>query len=160
MTGALLSIRNLSKRYAGVVAVDDLSCDIEAGGITGLIGPNGSGKSTLFDCVTGTSRADTGTVAFAGRPIGGRATNVIARRGLARTFQNLSIFPELTIEQNLLVAAQAHGGFSFLREVIGGAALRASERNAVMRAEKLLSGSSCHLSVIALRASSLTASRS
>jgi ABC-type branched-subunit amino acid transport system ATPase component len=139
VTQALLSISNLSKHYSGVLAVDDLSFDIEAGRITGLIGPNGSGKSTLFDCVTGTGRADTGEVAFDGRPISGLAVHVIARRGLARTFQNLSIFPELTAEQNLLTAAQAHSGFSYLREIAGGAAVRSTEERAGVRAETLLS---------------------
>lgn len=138
MTESLLSVRNLSKHYSGVVALDDFSCDVEAGKITGLIGPNGSGKSTLFDCVTGISRADHGKVAFAGSSIAGLAAHVIARRGLARTFQTLRIFPQLTSEQNLLAAAQAHGGFSYLREVAGGASVRSAEERAATRAETLL----------------------
>jgi ABC-type branched-subunit amino acid transport system ATPase component len=138
LTGPILSIRNLRKNYSGVIALDDVSCDIEAGGIIGLIGPNGSGKSTLFDCVTGISRADHGAVEFAGSPIAGLAAHVIARRGLARTFQNLRIFPQLTAEQNLLAAAQAQSGLSFLREVAGGASVRSNEEQAAARAETLL----------------------
>ncbi len=101
---ALLAIRNLSHRYDGLLALDDISLELEPGTITALIGPNGAGKSTLFDCVTGRVSPQTGSMLFDGRSLRDLAPHRIAQAGLVRTFQNLELFEDLSIEQQLLVA--------------------------------------------------------
>lgn len=108
MTGpgdALLEVEHLAKRFGGVTAVDDCSFTVEAGTITALIGPNGSGKTTVFNLITGYLRADSGRIAFAGRTYARPDPAALYRRGLSRTFQQARVFPELTVLDNLIVAA-------------------------------------------------------
>ncbi len=100
----LLEVRELSHRYGGLVALAELSLRLSAGTITALVGPNGAGKSTLFDCLSGIVQPQTGHIVFAGRPLNGLSTHHIARAGLVRTFQNLDLFRDMTVEDNLLVA--------------------------------------------------------
>jgi ABC-type branched-subunit amino acid transport system ATPase component len=100
-----LAVRGLSKRFGGLLAVNDCSFEVEAGKVVGLIGPNGSGKSTVFNCVTNHLRADGGTVLHDGVPLGGLALHAVARRGIGRTFQEVKIFRELTVWENLGLAA-------------------------------------------------------
>ncbi len=100
-----LEVAEVTKRFGGVVAVNRCSIALEASRIYGLIGPNGSGKSTLFDCITGATRLDAGTVSLCGRRIDGLAPHRVARLGVGRTFQNVRVFPELTALENLLVAS-------------------------------------------------------
>jgi ABC-type branched-subunit amino acid transport system ATPase component len=102
---ALLEIEGLCKRFGGVQAVDDCSFAVESGTVTGLIGPNGSGKTTVFNLVTGYLRADAGSVRFAGRAVRWPNPTRLARRGLARTFQQARVFPNLTALENLVLAA-------------------------------------------------------
>jgi branched-chain amino acid transport system ATP-binding protein len=108
MTGALLSVRGLTRRFGGLTAVDALDFDVPEGAIFGLLGPNGSGKTTALDLISGKQRPDGGTVTFDGRAIGGEAPDRIARRGIARTFQLVRVLPSLTCAENV-VAALAHG---------------------------------------------------
>jgi neutral amino acid transport system ATP-binding protein len=105
---ALLEVERASKRFGGVVAVDDCSLSVEAGTITGLIGPNGSGKTTVFNLVTGYLPADAGTIRFDGRVVRRPDPMRLARRGLIRTFQQARVFPNLTVVENLVLAAP-HG---------------------------------------------------
>lgn len=135
---AALSVRKVSKAYRGVAALDAVSLDVAPGSITGLIGPNGSGKSTLFDCITGFQPPDAGEVRLAGRDIGGLAPQRIARLGLRRTFQQLRVFPELTVRENLLTAAQSAPGHSLAAELLRTSAVRAHERAMRSRAQALL----------------------
>jgi len=103
----ILEIRNLSKSYGAVRAVNDVSMHIERGEIAGLIGPNGSGKSTFFDCSTGLARPDTGTVILDGQDITGWSLNRIAREGrMLRSFQKTVTFKALDVEENLIIAGQ------------------------------------------------------
>jgi ABC-type branched-subunit amino acid transport system ATPase component len=102
---ALLEVDNVSKRFGGVVAVDECSFCVARGTITGLIGPNGSGKTTVFNVVTGYLPADRGTVSFDGRTIRRPNPTRLARRGLIRTFQQARVFPNLTVVENLALAA-------------------------------------------------------
>ena len=104
---AVLEIRNLSKSYGAVKAVNDVSMHVGVGEIGGLIGPNGSGKSTFFDCVTGLSRPDTGIVLLDGQDITGWSLNRIARDGkMLRSFQKTVTFKALDVEDNLIIAGQ------------------------------------------------------
>ncbi|MDR7533530.1 MAG: branched-chain amino acid ABC transporter ATP-binding protein/permease [Armatimonadota bacterium] len=105
----LLRVAHLSKRFGGVQAVRDVSFDVYRGEICGLIGPNGAGKSTLFDCITGFTRPDAGAVHLDGMLLSGREPYQAAWAGLARTFQAMRIFPELSAWENLM-CAQEHRG--------------------------------------------------
>ena len=103
----LLSIRNVSKNYGVVAAVNDVSLDVAKGEICGVIGPNGSGKSTLFDCVTGLQKPSAGSVSLAGTDITGWPINRIAREGgLLRSFQRTVVFETATPEENLIISGQ------------------------------------------------------
>jgi ABC-type branched-subunit amino acid transport system ATPase component len=102
----LLEVRDLRKRFGGIVAVDGCSFSVDTGTITGLIGPNGSGKTTVFNAITGYLRADTGTVRFDGQDVRRPDPARLYRRGLSRTFQQTRVFPQLTLVENLVVAVQ------------------------------------------------------
>jgi branched-chain amino acid transport system ATP-binding protein len=104
MTGALLTIDNLGKRFGGFVALEGIQLDVRAGERLGLIGPNGSGKSTLVNCVSGTLRNETGRVRFDGHALDGLAAHRRTRLGLARSFQLPRPFRGLTVAENLRVA--------------------------------------------------------
>jgi ABC-type branched-subunit amino acid transport system ATPase component len=106
---SLLRIDNLSKRFGGVVAVDECSITVEAGSITGLIGPNGSGKTTVFNVVTGFIPSDKGTVSFKSKSIDGLGPDRIYELGIGRTFQLARIFPRLTALENMLVPVRRQG---------------------------------------------------
>jgi branched-chain amino acid transport system ATP-binding protein len=105
---ALLSLKGVSKRFRGLVAVDAVSFDVSAGELFAVIGPNGAGKTTLFNMIAGAIAPDEGSIAFAGEPIGGLPPDVVCRRGIARTFQIVRPFPALTVEDNVLVGALLH----------------------------------------------------
>jgi ABC-type branched-subunit amino acid transport system ATPase component len=102
---ALLEVEQARKRFGGVVAVDDCSFAVEAGTITGLIGPNGSGKTTVFNLVTGYLPSDGGRFRFAGQTVRRPEPTRLARKGLIRTFQQARVFPNLTVLENLALAA-------------------------------------------------------
>jgi branched-chain amino acid transport system ATP-binding protein len=105
---ALLAVQNVTKRFGGIVAVDGVSLDVDAGEIVGLIGPNGAGKTTLFNLVTGIYRPDAGELVFVGTSLAGVAPHRVVSLGIARTFQNLELFPSMTVLENVLVAADRH----------------------------------------------------
>jgi branched-chain amino acid transport system ATP-binding protein len=102
----VLKVDGLRVQYGGVVAVDDVSFGIEAGQLVGLIGPNGAGKTTLVDALTGYVRPTRGRVTFGGEDVTGRPAYRLARAGIARTFQSVELFDDLTVRENLLVAAE------------------------------------------------------
>jgi branched-chain amino acid transport system ATP-binding protein len=100
---ALLEIRNVTRRFGGIVAIDDVSLDVEAGQIVGLIGPNGAGKTTLFNVVTRLYKPDSGELRLDGRSLLRTPVHRIAGRGIARTFQNVELFGTMTVLDNVLV---------------------------------------------------------
>jgi branched-chain amino acid transport system ATP-binding protein len=102
---ALLSIRNITRRFGGIVAIDDVSLDVDAGRIVGLIGPNGAGKTTLFNVVTRLYRPDSGALEFNGKSLLRTPPHRIVRRGIARTFQNVELFRTMSVLDNVLVGA-------------------------------------------------------
>jgi ABC-type Fe3+/spermidine/putrescine transport system ATPase subunit len=114
----LLVVQDLRVTYGGVTAVDKVSLTVNEGEIVGLIGPNGAGKSSLIDALTGYHPAAGGQVTFAGVPITGARPYRIARRGLIRTFQSVELFDDLTVEENLLVAAEQPSPWSVLRDLV------------------------------------------
>ena len=102
---ALLSIRNVTRRFGGIVAIDDVSLDVERGRIVGLIGPNGAGKTTLFNVITRLYRPDAGELELDGRSLLRTPPHRVVRRGIARTFQNVELFRSMTVLDNVLVGA-------------------------------------------------------
>jgi branched-chain amino acid transport system ATP-binding protein len=102
---ALLSVRNVTRRFGGIVAIDDVSLDVAKGQIVGLIGPNGAGKTTLFNVVTRLYKPDSGELEFDGKSLLRTPPYRIVRRGIARTFQNVEVFRSMTVLDNVLVGA-------------------------------------------------------
>ena len=102
---ALLSVRKITRRFGGIVAIDEVSLEVEQGQIVGLIGPNGAGKTTLFNVITRLYRPDAGELDFDGRSLLRTPPHRIVRRGIARTFQNVELFRTMTVLDNVLVGA-------------------------------------------------------
>jgi branched-chain amino acid transport system ATP-binding protein len=135
---ALLQVRGLTKKYLGLTAVDDVSYEVEAGTIVGLIGPNGSGKSTSIDCISGFQPANGGQWSLGGVDLTGLPPHKIARAGLTRSFQTVRAYDELTLLENLYVAAQETDGVGWLQALWRGKPLRVAESAAEARAHDLL----------------------
>jgi branched-chain amino acid transport system ATP-binding protein len=107
----LLALDQARLRFGGIVALDDVSLDVPEGSIAGLIGPNGAGKTTAFNVITGLYRLDSGDVVFDGRSLRRVRPSRVIRLGIARTFQNLELFPRLTVLENVLVGGHAWSRF-------------------------------------------------
>lgn len=107
---SLLSLRNVTRRFGGVVALDGVSFDVEEGQISGLIGPNGAGKTTAFNVITRLYTPTEGEVLLAGESLLKTPVHGIVRRGIARTFQNVELFRTMTVLDNVLVGAHTRGG--------------------------------------------------
>ena len=135
---ALFEVDGLTKRFLWVTAVDGVDLSVEAGELVSLIGPNGSGKTTLFNCVTGYLALDGGRVTFRGRDVTGVAAHRIARLGIGRTFQLVSVFPRLSAIENLLTFLQQHQEESVLARLVRARRVRRYEAVAVERARSLL----------------------
>ncbi len=102
---ALLSLNSVSKRFRGLVAVDNVGFDVPEGSLFAVIGPNGAGKTTLFNMIAGAMPSDAGAINFAGEPINGLPPDQVCRRGIARTFQIVRPFAALSVEDNVIVGA-------------------------------------------------------
>ncbi|WP_372604675.1 ABC transporter ATP-binding protein [Actibacterium sp.] len=109
-TDHVLSVRNISKSFGAIHAVRDVSFDVEKGEVLGLIGPNGSGKSTLFNCILGQLTPNSGEVFVDGKSVAGKSAYQLSRLGVGRTFQQLSVFPQMTVIDNIIMAGQEHRG--------------------------------------------------
>ena len=115
--GALLTVSDLTVRHGGLVALQDVSLAVQRNEVAGLIGPNGAGKTTFIDTVSGFTASASGAVHFEGTPIDALAPHERARRGLARTFQSLELFDDLTVRENLIVAAEPVRRFGLLGDL-------------------------------------------
>lgn len=102
----ILEAKNVTKRFGGLVAVNDFSFNIPSGGIVSIIGPNGAGKTTFFNCVTGFYKFDEGDILFTGRSLKGRSPDYITHLGIARTYQNIRLFSNMTALENILVGME------------------------------------------------------
>ena len=102
---ALLSIRHVTRRFGGIVAIDEVSLDVERGQVVGLIGPNGAGKTTLFNVITRLYKPDSGQLEFDGKSLLRTPPHRVVRRGIARTFQNVELFKTMSVLDNVLVGA-------------------------------------------------------
>ena len=104
---ALLSIRNVTRRFGGIIAIDEVSLDVGRGQIVGLLGPNGAGKTTLFNVITRLYKPDSGELEFDGKSLLRTPPHRVVRRGIARTFQNVELFRTMTVLDNVLVGAHS-----------------------------------------------------
>jgi branched-chain amino acid transport system ATP-binding protein len=104
----MLTVRSLAKNFAGIRAVADVSFDLHAGEIVSMIGPNGAGKTSVFNVITGFYSADAGSIRFNGQEINDRPSHEIARLGIGRTFQNIELFRDMTVSDNMRVGCQCH----------------------------------------------------
>ena len=134
--GPILEVRNLRKRFGGLVAVAGLDFDLREGEILGLIGPNGAGKTTTFNIIAGTYHADGGEVRFAGENILGLAPHQIARRGIMRTFQHNRPFGGMPVIDNVMVGAHTRFSSGFSKLLLGGG--KQEEQTQRRRAEELI----------------------
>ena len=114
----LLEVKGLTRRFGGIVALDDVSFDADEGEIVGLIGPNGAGKTTAFNVITRLYRPDSGELDFEGESLLSTPPHGIVRRGIARTFQNLELFETMTVRENVLVGTHARVGSRSADEVL------------------------------------------
>ena len=105
---ALLTLDGVSKRFRGLVAVDQVSLAVPQGAIFAVIGPNGAGKTTLFNMIAGAMAPDAGSIRFAGKEVQGLPADAVCRRGIARTFQIVRPFPALSVEDNVVIGALLH----------------------------------------------------
>lgn len=110
MSGPVLEVRDVRKRFGGITAVDGVSFDVHEGEVLGIIGPNGCGKSTLFNCILGQLQPTEGSVKLDGADVTGMRPCDLNRLGVSRTFQLLQVFPQLTVRENLVLAGQEHRG--------------------------------------------------
>lgn len=133
-----LEIDQLTMRFGGLVAVDNVSMSIRQGEIHGLIGPNGSGKTTIFNVLSGYYKPTSGTITFEGKRISGLPAHRITATGFARTFQNMRLFKTMTVLENLLVAMGHHAKVGLLQEIFDPVAVRAEEQRFTKRAMELL----------------------
>ncbi len=105
---AILETRKVSKRFGGLVAVREIDFELKEQGIQSIIGPNGAGKTTLFNCITGFYSPEEGDIFFEGRPITGLSTDRVTKRGISRTYQNIRLFKNMTVVENILVGMHPH----------------------------------------------------
>jgi branched-chain amino acid transport system ATP-binding protein len=115
---ALLEVRNVTRRFGGIIALDKVSFDVEAGEIVGLIGPNGAGKTTTFNVITRLYRPDDGELVFAGESLLATPPHRVVQRGIARTFQNLELFKTMTVRENIVVGTHARAGDRTVDEIV------------------------------------------
>jgi branched-chain amino acid transport system ATP-binding protein len=134
----LLAFTNVTQKFGGLTAVDDLTFSIEAGSIVAMIGPNGAGKSTVFNLITGIYAPTAGTITFDGRPLAGISTSRIAAAGVARTFQNIRLFAFMSALDNVMTGEHARMKASLLDSLLHTPAQRAEERRVMERARALL----------------------
>ncbi len=138
MSGSLLEITGLTKHFGGLPALSEVSFQAVKGQVTSLIGPNGAGKTTLINCLTGVLRPDAGAIDFAGADLAGMPAHQVARLGITRTFQNLRIFPRLSVLDNVLCGLTVQAGDSMMNALLRPPGLRHRERRLKLTALEAL----------------------
>jgi branched-chain amino acid transport system ATP-binding protein len=134
----LLELRDVAKSFGGLRVVDDLNLEVREGEIVSVIGPNGAGKTTVFNLVTGIYAPDAGEIVFAGREIAGLAPHKITGLGIARTFQTLRLFLNMSVKENVMAAAYGHTSSTVLESVLRLPRARREERETEQLAEEKL----------------------
>ncbi len=134
----LLEARGVTVRFGGLVAVDGVSAAFAPGELVGIIGPNGAGKTTFFNVITGLYTPDTGNFELAGKPYQPTAVHEVARAGIARTFQNIRLFAEMTALENVMVGRHVRTGSGLLGALLRTRSFREEEQRIADRARELL----------------------
>ena len=127
MSDVILELRGISKKFGGVQALDDVTMTVRDGSIHGIIGPNGAGKTTLFNVITGLVRPDSGELLFQGRVLGRLKPHSLVPIGISRTFQNIRLFREMTVLDNVMVAQHTHSPTPILSILLGTSKARKCE---------------------------------
>jgi len=135
---AILTANNMTKRFGGLMAVDTLDVAIEEHSIHSIIGPNGAGKTTFFNCVTGFYKPEVGSILFDNHSLVGLLPDRIVQKGIARTYQNIRLFPNLTAKENILVGIHSHLKSGFLGIVLNLPGTQKEEKEASEEADRLL----------------------
>ena len=138
MNQTILNVSNVSKRFGGLQALSDVRLRIEKGQVYGLIGPNGAGKTTFFNVITGLYTPDSGTFELGGAPYEPTAVHEVAKAGIARTFQNIRLFAEMTALENVMVGRHIRTSSGVLGAVFRTAGFKSEEREIAARARELL----------------------
>jgi branched-chain amino acid transport system ATP-binding protein len=136
--GELLTISGLSKRFGGLVAVNDVSFAVQEGEILSVIGPNGAGKSTLFKLIASFLRPTSGEVRFRSQRISGLAPHIVARKGVVRTFQETTIFKGMTVRDNVIIAHHLRSHASLAGFYLGSVAAKRDEEDFAHSADEIL----------------------
>jgi branched-chain amino acid transport system ATP-binding protein len=139
MTAKLLELEGVSKRFGGLNVIQELDLHVDEGEIVSVIGPNGAGKTTLFNLITGVYRPDSGDIRFEGETLVGLEPHRITARGIARTFQTLRLFLNMTVKENVMAAAWSHTRAGILRSILRTPGMRREEREIERLAEERLS---------------------
>ncbi|WP_321470484.1 ABC transporter ATP-binding protein [Halarcobacter sp.] len=134
----VLEIENVSKFFHGLVAIDDLTIKVKPGQIYGIIGPNGAGKTTLFNCVTGIYTPEEGTIKYKGENITGMQPHLIAQRGVLRTFQNIRLFKEMSVAENIMAGYHTKSKQKWYHAIIHTPAYKKDETAAWKKVEELM----------------------
>ena len=135
---AVITITNLTKQFGGLIAVENLDIEVKEQSIHSVIGPNGAGKTTLFNCITGFYRPEIGDIRLEDHSLVGLMPDQIVRHGIARTYQNIRLFPDLTAMENILVGMHSHLRAGYFGIVLGLPATRREEKKANEEALRLL----------------------
>jgi branched-chain amino acid transport system ATP-binding protein len=135
---ALLSVRGVTVRFGGIVALDGVTFDVPKGGICGLIGPNGAGKTTLFNCLSRLYQYQEGDIHFEGKSITATPAHDMAGLGIGRTFQNLAMFKTISVERNVMIGAHSRSKAGFLASALGLNSVRAEEERLRDRAAQIM----------------------
>jgi len=134
----VLEITNVSKFFNGLVAIDDLSIKVKAGQIYGIIGPNGAGKTTLFNCVTGIYTPEKGSIKYKGEDITGMSAHKIAQRGVLRTFQNIRLFHEMSVAENIIAGCHTKSKQKWYHSIFHTAFYKEDELKHWKKVEELM----------------------
>ena len=134
----VLEIENVSKFFHGLVAIDDLTIKVKPGQIYGIIGPNGAGKTTLFNCVTGIYKPEEGTIKYKGEDITGMEPHKIAQRGVLRTFQNIRLFKEMSVAENIIAGCHTKSNQKWYHTIVHTSAYAKDERTHWEKVEELM----------------------
>lgn len=138
MTDTILKATGVSKRFGGLQALSDVGIEIKRGQVYGLIGPNGAGKTTFFNVLTGLYTPDSGTFELAGKPYTPTAVHEVAKAGIARTFQNIRLFAEMTVLENVMVGRHVRTRVGLLGAILRTRSFKAEEKAIAERAMELL----------------------
>jgi len=138
MTAPLVKINTLTKNFGGIMALSDLDVEIKSEQLLGIIGPNGAGKTTLFNVISGVYQPTRGKIFFRGEDVTGMAPHRLARRGIARSFQQTNIFGDMTVLENILQGLYMHNGIGIWESILNTGSYKTKQKHAQFEASEIL----------------------